>query len=422
MHILVIGSGGREHALCWRLKQSETTENLFCSPGNPGIAEVAECVALDSFTDIVAFCHAQVIGLVVIGPEQPLVDGLADLLEREGISVFGPSAAAAQLEGSKCFAKDLMHKYGIPTARYMRFDDPQAAISYIQAETAPLVIKADGLAAGKGVTVAQSDAEAIAAVEDCFSGKFGEAGSSIVIEERLEGEEASFFALCDGTTAIEFASAQDHKAVGEGDTGPNTGGMGAYSPAPIMDAAMRARVMKEIVFPTVSAMKQEGIPYKGVLFVGLMITRDGPKVIEFNCRFGDPETQVMLPRVEGDFAALLAGIARGGIVAQEVKLRDAHVLGVVMATKGYPGAYEKGSVIEGTEKLASLDGVTLFHAGTRRGRNCGRLKANGGRVLNVVAVAPTLKEAQRRAYEAVDRIEWPEGFCRRDIGWRAVGK
>lgn len=420
MHILVIGSGGREHALCWKLKQSPQCEALFCAPGNAGIAELAECVALEDEAATVAFAKDNAIDLVVIGPEQPLVDGLADALRGAGIAVFGPSKVAAEIEGSKGFSKDLCKNYNIPTAAYARFSQAEAAIAYLKGQSAPIVVKADGLAAGKGVTIAQTIDEAIAAVEACFEGAFGDAGHEVVIEAFLQGEEASFFALSDGTNVIEFASAQDHKAVGEGDTGPNTGGMGTYSPAPIMTEAMRAQVMEEIVRPTIAAMADMNRPYQGVLFVGLMITDKGPEVIEYNCRFGDPETQVMLPRVEGDLAEILLACAQGRLDEVDVTLSDTSALCVVMAANGYPAAYEKGTVIEGVEKAEALEGVTVFHAGTRRGRNCGKLKANGGRVLGVTAIAEDVKSAQAQAYKAVDSISWPDGFCRRDIGWRAV--
>lgn len=420
MNILVIGSGGREHALCWKLKQSQQCAALYCAPGNAGIAQDAECVTLEDHAATIAFAKEQSIDLVVVGPEQPLVDGLADVLREAGIAVFGPSAVAAEIEGSKGFSKDLCKQYNIPTAAYQRFTNAEAAHAYLQNQSAPIVIKADGLAAGKGVTIAQTIEEANAAVDACFEGAFGEAGHEVVIEAFLQGEEASFFALSDGEHVIEFASAQDHKAVGEGDTGPNTGGMGTYSPAPCMTDAMRAQVMEEIVRPTIAAMADMGRPYQGVLFVGLMLTDKGPEVIEYNCRFGDPETQVMLPRVEGDLAEILLACADGRLDEVDVSLSDTSAMCVVMAAEGYPGAYEKGTVIEGVGDAEALEGVTVFHAGTRRGRNCGKLKANGGRVLGVTAVSSDIKSARDQAYKAVDTIDWPEGFCRRDIGWRAL--
>lgn len=420
MNILVIGSGGREHALCWKLKQSSQCKTLYCSPGNAGIAQLAECRELPETSHMLDFCSAHEIDLVVIGPEQPLVDGLADVLRAEGIAVFGPSAAAAAIEGSKGFSKDLCQKYNIPTAAYGRFTDAISACDYVGTQGLPIVIKADGLAAGKGVTIAQTRQQARAAINDCFEGKFGAAGSEVLVEAFLQGEEASFFALCDGERAIEFASAQDHKAVGEGDTGPNTGGMGTYSPAPCMSEAMRARVMQEIVQPTIDAMKAEGAPYSGVLFVGLMLTQDGPQVIEYNARFGDPETQVMLPRLQGDLAKILMACAQGRLDEVEVKLSEQSAMCVVMAANGYPGEYKKGTPIEGIDYAEKIEGVTVFHAGTRKGRNCGKIKANGGRVLGVTAIADTIQDAHAQAYKAVDRIDWPDGFCRRDIGWRAL--
>ncbi len=420
MKILVIGSGGREHALCWRLAQSPSAEKIICAPGNAGIAQVAECVDISAHDDIVAYCKQEAIAYVVIGPEQPLVDGLGDALRAEGIAVIGPSSQAAQLEGSKDFTKKLCAKYNIPTAAYGTFDALEPALAYLREQGAPIVIKADGLAAGKGVTVAMELAEAEAALRDCFDGKFGDAGARVVIEEFLDGEEASFFALCDGERAVPMGSAQDHKRVGEGDTGPNTGGMGTYSPAPVVTADIETQVMEEMVQRAVDGMKADGMPYHGFLFAGLMIKDGKAKLIEFNCRFGDPETQVILPRIEGDFAADLAKAAKGELADVTFSLSDSAALCVVMAANGYPAAYEKGSVIEGIDAAEALEGVTVFHAGTRRGRNCGKLKANGGRVLGVTALADTLQAAQRQAYAAVDAIDWPEGFCRRDIGYRAL--
>lgn len=418
MKILVIGSGGREHALCWRLKESASAPQVFCTPGNAGIEQVATCVALETHQAIVDFCIEEKIVLVVVGPEKPLVDGLVDKLEARDIAVIGPSQKAAQLEGSKDFTKRLCRKYGIPTASSMTFDEPQGAIAYVQTQGAPIVIKADGLAAGKGVTVAMNTAQAVEAVELCFSGKFGDAGQRVLIEEYLEGQEVSFFALCDGDKAVELGSAQDHKRVGEGDTGPNTGGMGAYSPAPIMTESLRKQVMDEIILPTVNGMKADGMAYKGFLFAGLMMTEDGPKLIEFNCRFGDPEAQVILPRIEGDFALDLVQVAERGLRDKTFTLADQSALCVVMASNGYPDEYEKGSIIKGAEQ--TLENGVVFHAGTRRGRSCGKLKANGGRVLGVTAWADSLQAAQTQAYKMVDHIDWPEGFCRRDIGWRAL--
>jgi len=415
MHILVIGSGGREHALVHALKK---TAAVTCSPGNAGIAADAQCVALADNEAILDYCKNNRVELVVVGPEQPLVDGLADTLRAAGIAVFGPSAKGAQLEASKDFTKKLCDKYHIPTARYATFDNRTDAFEYIYTHGAPIVIKADGLAAGKGVTVAMSNKEAVAAIDDCFDGAFGAAGSRVVIEEFMEGEEASFFAICDGKSATLFASAQDHKRVGDGDTGPNTGGMGTYSPTPIMTVEMNARVMKEIIEPTMKGLIADGIPYIGVLFAGLMLTKDGPKLIEYNARFGDPETQSMLARFNGDLAALLMSCAQGNIDTSHLTLADDVAICVVMAAKGYPAAYEKGSVIRGLDVAAKVEGVSILHAGTAAQE--GEIIANGGRVLNIVATAPTIQTARTNAYEAIAKIDWQEGFCRTDIAWRAL--
>ncbi|MCW2315667.1 phosphoribosylamine--glycine ligase [Rhodoblastus acidophilus] len=421
MNVLLIGSGGREHALALALAKSPLLKKLFVAPGNPGTAQIAANVVLDvaDAQAVIAFCHVQHIGFVVIGPEQPLVDGLVDALEAAGIKAFGPSKQAARLEGSKGFTKDLCAKYNIPTGAYERFTDRAAALAYVREKGAPIVIKADGLAAGKGVTVAMTLAEAEKAVDDLFGGAFGAAGAECVIEEFLDGEEASFFALCDGDKALAFASAQDHKRVGDGDVGPNTGGMGAYSPAPVVTEAVAARVMAEIVAPTVAAMKAEGCPFKGVLFVGLMIGADGPKLIEFNTRFGDPECQVMLARLEDDLLSLLLACAEGRL-PQQVHLSSKTALTVVMAARGYPGAPKKGGVIARVAEAEGIGGVTVIHAGTKA--NGDRLVANGGRVLNVVALADSVAEAQTLAYRGVDALDFADGFCRRDIGWRALGR
>jgi phosphoribosylamine--glycine ligase len=419
MNVLLIGSGGREHALAWKLAASPMLTKLYAAPGNPGIAKEAELAALNiaDHAAVAAFCHEKKIDLVVVGPEAPLVAGIADDLRAAGIKVFGPSKAAARLEGSKGFTKDLCARQNIPTAVFGRFTAAEAAKAYVRDQGAPIVVKADGLAAGKGVTVAMTEAEALAAIDDCFSGAFGSAGAEVVVEEFLTGEEASFFCLCDGTTALPFGTAQDHKRVGDGDTGPNTGGMGAYSPAPVMTSEMVERTMKEIIEPTMRGMAKLGAPFSGVLFAGLMITPSGPKLIEYNTRFGDPECQVLMMRLKDDLLVLLEAAADGQLAHMSARWRDEAALTVVMAAKGYPGAPEKGSVIRGLEGAAS-DGVEIFHAGTaERG---GELIANGGRVLNVTASAKTVSEAQRLAYRAVDHIDWPEGFCRRDIGWRAV--
>jgi phosphoribosylamine--glycine ligase len=419
MNVLLIGTGGREHALAWKLAASPMLTKLFAAPGNPGIAKEAELVDLDiaDHAAVIAFCEAEKISLVIVGPEGPLVDGLADPLREKGIRVFGPSKAAAQLEGSKGFTKDLCAEYGIPTGAFGRFDNANDARAYLRGVGAPIVVKADGLAAGKGVTVAMTVEEAEAAIDACFDGAFGEAGAEVVIEEFLEGEEASFFCLCDGVHALPFGTAQDHKRVGDGDTGPNTGGMGAYSPAPVMTPDMIERTMKEIVEPTVRGMAARGTPFSGVLFAGLMITPDGPKLIEYNVRFGDPECQVLMMRLKDDLLVLLSGAADSQLGHLSARWRDEAALTVVMAAEGYPANPKKGSEIRGVD-AAATDGVEIFHAGTMEKQ--GKLVANGGRVLNVTAAARTVTEAQAKAYAAVDRIDWPQGFCRRDIGYRAV--
>ncbi len=419
MNVLLIGSGGREHALAWKIAASPLLTRLYAAPGNPGIAGEAELVQLspEDHGAIVAFCRERAIDLVVVGPEAPLVAGLGDRLREAGIRVFGGSAAAARLEGSKGFTKDLCARYGIPTAAYGRFSDAEAAKAYIRQNGAPIVVKADGLAAGKGVTVAMTLDEALAAIDACFDGSFGAAGAEVVVEEFLEGEEASFFCLCDGRTALPFGSAQDHKRVGDGDTGPNTGGMGAYSPAPVMTPEMVERTMKEIVEPTMRGMAEMGCPFSGVLFAGLMISEAGPKLIEYNVRFGDPECQVLMMRLKDDILVLMRAAADGQLAHMSVRWRDEAALTVVMAATGYPGTPQKGSVIRGVD-AAAVEGVEIFHAGTAL--KDGDLVAAGGRVLNVTATGRTVAEAQEKAYAAVDRIDWPEGFCRRDIGWRAV--
>jgi phosphoribosylamine--glycine ligase len=420
VNILLLGSGGREHALAWKIAASPLVDRLFCAPGNAGIAHEAECVGLDiaDHTAVIAFCRTHGIDFVVVGPETPLCAGIIDELEAAGIKAFGPSAAAARLEGSKGFTKDLCRANGIPTAAYERFDNADRAKAYARANGAPIVVKADGLAAGKGVVVAASLAEADAAIDLILGGDLGEAGAELVIEEFLDGEEASFFALCDGVNALPLASAQDHKRAYDGDKGPNTGGMGAYSPAPIVDDAMSARVMDEIVLPTLRAMTAIGAPYKGVLYAGLMIGADGPKLIEYNVRFGDPECQVLMPRLMSDLVPALLASRDGVLTSVDLRWYAEPALTVVMAAKGYPGNYAKGSVIQGLDAAAEVPGVEIFHAGTREER--GRIVANGGRVLNVSATGTTVSKARIRAYEAISRIDWPEGFYRRDIGWRAV--
>ena len=420
MKILLIGSGGREHALAWAISASPLCDTLFIAPGNPGTAHCGENVVVDiaDHAAVVAFCRLQGIHLVVVGPEGPLVAGIADDLRAAGIKVFGPSKAAAQLEGSKGFTKELCAEFGIPTAGFGRFSDAASAKAYVASQGAPIVIKADGLAAGKGVIMAQTLDEANEAIDMMFSGSFGAAGAEVVVEEWMVGEEASFFALCDGTHALALASAQDHKRVGDGDTGPNTGGMGAYSPAPVMTPTLTERVMAEIIRPTLAGMAKRGTPFQGVLFAGLMITAQGPKLIEYNTRFGDPECEVLMPRLKSDIVPALLAACDGVLDQGDLRCRDEAALTVVLAAKGYPAKPETGSVIQGVEKAEALDEVLVFHAGTKLSN--GDLVANGGRVLNVVALGKSVGEAQARAYEAVDKIDWPGGFCRRDIGWQAV--
>ena len=422
LNVLLIGGGGREHALAWKLKQSKLLDTLSCAPGNAGIDQIATCIPLD-ITDhaaVTRFCKDNSIGLVVIGPEAPLVGGLADDLEAAGIKVFGPSKAAAQLEGSKGFTKDLCAAHNIPTASYARFSNAREARAHVQSHTLPLVIKADGLAAGKGVIIAATAAEALQGIEACFSGTFGAAGAEVVIEEFLSGEEASFFALVDGATALPLPTAQDHKRAFDNDRGPNTGGMGAYSPAPIMTPELCARVMDEIVSPTVKAMSAAGTPFKGVLYAGLMIENGAPKLIEYNVRFGDPETQVLMLRLKSDLLPALLAVANGDLGGIALDWHDDPALCVVMATKGYPGAYERGSEIKGLDAAGSDPDVAIFHAGTKR--EGARILADGGRVLGVSARGQDIEQARDRAYAAVDKIDWPDGFCRRDIAWRAVAR
>ncbi len=420
MNVLLLGSGGREHALSWKMAASPLVSRLYCAPGNAGIAQEAECVALDpaNHAAVIAFCKDKGIGLVVVGPEAPLCAGIVDDLEAAGIKAFGPSKSAAQLEGSKGFTKDICRANDIPTAAYERFTAPDPAKDYVRKHVAPIVVKADGLAGGKGVVVAETVEQALQAVDMMFEGGLGAAGAEVVIEEFLEGEEASFFALCDGTTAIPLASAQDHKRVFDGDKGPNTGGMGAYSPAPVMTPEMTKRTMTEIIEPTLRAMAELGSPFKGVLFAGLMITSDGPKLIEYNVRFGDPETQVLMLRLMSDIVPALLASRDGVLKSFDLRWYDDAALTVVMAANGYPGDYKKGTVIGGLDEAGKVEGVQIFHAGTKA--DGGRILANGGRVLNVSAIGRSVAEAQKQAYAAVDRIDWPDGFCRRDIGRRAI--
>jgi phosphoribosylamine--glycine ligase len=423
MRILVVGSGGREHALCWAIAASPLCDKLYCAPGNAGIAAEAECVPIkvDEIDKLVEFAKAMKIDFTVVGPEAPLVAGLADKLRAAGIKTFGPSAKAAALEGSKAFMKELCAKYKIPTAAFQRFTEAGPAKAYVRKQGAPIVVKADGLAAGKGVVVAQTVEEAEAAIDAMLTAReFGAAGAEIVVEEFLEGEEASFFALVDGKTALPLASAQDHKTVGEGDTGPNTGGMGAYSPAPIVTDAMAGRIMAEIIMPTVTAMEAEGRPFKGVLFAGVMIGSKGPRLLEYNVRFGDPECQVLCLRLISDLLPALIAAADGVLANIHLRWRAETALTVVMAARGYPGAYQKGTEIRGLDRAGAMNDVVVFHAGTERSSD-GRILATGGRVLGVSALGKSVAEAQARAYAAVDQIDWPGGFCRRDIGWRAVG-
>ena len=420
MNILLLGSGGREHALAWKLAQSSLCDKLFASPGNPGVAQYAELVALE-ITDhaaVLDFCRARRIDLVVIGPEAPLVDGLADSLRGVGVPVFGPGKAAAQLEGSKAFTKELCARHAIPTAAFKRVTSAREGLAALDSFPIPVVIKADGLAAGKGVTVAMTRAEAETALAEIFDGRFGAAGAEAVIEEFMAGEEASFFALTDGHTVVPFGSAQDHKRVGDGDTGPNTGGMGAYSPAPVLTPLLEAEALERIVVPTVRAMAAEGMPYSGVLYAGLMLTNEGVKLIEYNCRFGDPECQVLMLRLEADLGELLLATAENRLATvQPPRFSADTALTVVMAAEGYPGTPKAGGAIAGIER-SEADGAKVFHAGTRL--EGGALVASGGRVLNVTARGASVGAAQAAAYAAVDMIDFAEGFCRRDIGWREV--
>jgi phosphoribosylamine--glycine ligase len=422
MRILVVGGGGREHALCWAIAASPLCDALYCAPGNAGIAQDAECVpiAADNVDELVSFATDQAIDLVVVGPEGPLVLGLVDRLDTLGIKAFGPRADAAMLEGSKGFMKDLCARHDIPTAAYRRFTDADEAKAYIRSQGAPIVVKADGLAAGKGVTVAQSVDEALDAVDQAMNDKaFGDAGTELVIEEFLPGEELSFFALVDGETALPLAGAQDHKAVGDGDTGPNTGGMGAYSPAPSLTEALEAEVMETIIGPTVRGMAADGYPYRGVLYAGLMLDGGRPKLLEYNVRFGDPECQVLMMRLRSDIVPALVAACDGALKNFDLRWSGEAALTVVLAANGYPESYDKGTEIRGLDAAAET-GATVFHAGTAADGD--RVLASGGRVLNVTACGADITTAQANAYAAVDAIDWPEGFCRRDIGWRAVAR
>jgi phosphoribosylamine--glycine ligase len=423
MNVLVIGSGGREHALCWALRGSQLCDRLFCAPGNAGIAEIAECVSVqaENVAGLVTFAVGHGIEFVIVGPEAPLVMGLVDRLEEAGILAFGPTAEAAAIEGSKGFMKELCERRGVPTAEYARFDEPDAAKEFILRHGAPLVVKADGLAAGKGVMVCHNENEAYAAIDRIMTERaFGEAGAQVLIEDFLTGEEVSFFALVHGERAIPLASAQDHKPALDGDQGPNTGGMGAYSPAPIVTEAVSDDIMARIILPVARGLAEDGRPYSGVLYAGLIFTNRGIKVLEFNARFGDPECQPLLLRLRSDLLTTLVACAEGRMDEIELAWHTDPALVVVMATHGYPGHYGRGSIIRGLDAARQVPGVTIFHAGTKLEN--GHVVANGGRVLGVAALADSIAEAQARAYEAVDRIDWPEGFCRRDIGWRAMGR
>ncbi|MGG5811345.1 phosphoribosylamine--glycine ligase [Falsiroseomonas sp. CW058] len=422
MRVLVVGGGGREHALCWKIAASPLLAKLWCAPGNPGIAEVADCVPIgaEDVPALVAFARERQVDLVVCGPEAPLTLGLADACAAAGLRCFGPGREAARLEGSKAFCKQVADAAGVPTAAWARFDDAGAARAHLRRHGAPVVVKADGLAAGKGVVVAATLEEAEAAVADIMESRIhGEAGASLVIEDCLVGEEVSFFALCDGTTALPLGAAQDHKRVGAGDTGPNTGGMGAYSPPPAFTPAMQDRVMAEIIRPTLAEMARRGTPFRGVLFAGLMLTAAGPKLIEFNVRFGDPECQALMLRLEGDLLPVLAAACDGTLGTATLRWGGAHSLVVIMAAEGYPGTPRRGTEIRGLDRAAAVPGARLFHAGTAR-REDGAVVAQGGRVLAVGGTGPTLGAARDAAYAAVDAIDWPGGFCRRDIGWRAL--
>ncbi|MCR9158413.1 MAG: phosphoribosylamine--glycine ligase [Rhodobacteraceae bacterium] len=420
MNILILGSGGREHALAWAVMQNPKCDRLIVAPGNAGIAMIAECAALDieDGGSVVTFAEENSIDFVIVGPEAPLAAGVADRLRDAGLLVFGPSAEAARLEASKSFTKEICAAANAPTAAYGHFTDAEAAKAYVREQGAPIVVKADGLAAGKGVIIAETVAEAEAAIDDMFGGAFGGAGAEVVIEEFMQGEEASFFVLCDGTDVLPIGTAQDHKRVGEGDTGPNTGGMGAYSPAPVMSDAVIAKAMNEIIKPTMAEMANRGTPFQGILFAGLMIENGQPRLVEYNVRFGDPECQVLMMRLGGQAFDLLHACAEGRLAEARVNWADDYALTVVLAAKGYPGSYEKGTVITGLDGLPEDSFHMLFHAGTSE--KDGQITATGGRVLNATARGATLQEARDKAYSMVDQVNWPDGFCRRDIGWRAL--
>ena len=420
MNILILGSGGREHALAWAVLQNPKCDRLIVAPGNAGIAKCAECASLDANDPdaVLAFASEESIDFIIIGPEAPLAAGVADLLMNAGFLVFGPTQAAAQLEASKAFTKEICDASGAPTAAWARFTDAASARAHVQANGAPIVVKADGLAAGKGVVVAMDQETALNAIDDMFDGAFGEAGAEVVLEEFMEGEEASFFVLSDGENVLPIGTAQDHKRVGEGDTGPNTGGMGAYSPAPVLTDALQAQVLDRIIRPTVAEMAKRGTPYTGVLYAGLMIKDGQARLVEYNVRFGDPECQALMMRLGGQILDLLLACAEGRLTETRAQFADDHAMTVVMAAKGYPGSYEKGSVIKGLDGLSEDSHQMTFHAGTTEVD--GAITATGGRVLNLTARGATLAEARDRAYAMADQIDWPEGFLRRDIGWRAL--
>ncbi|MBL9075445.1 phosphoribosylamine--glycine ligase [Tabrizicola sp.] len=422
MNILILGSGGREHALAWAVKQNPKCDRLIVAPGNAGTATLAENADIDILdgATVVTFCEENAVDFVIIGPEAPLAAGVADACRAAGLLTFGPSAAAARLEASKAFTKDICDACGAPTAAWARFTEAASARAYVQAQGAPIVVKADGLAAGKGVVVAMTEAEALAALDEMFGGSLGAAGAEVVIEEFMAGEEASFFILTDGTTALPIGTAQDHKRAFDGDTGPNTGGMGAYSPAPVLTEAIQKQAMDEIVLPAIAEMARRGTPYQGVLYAGLMIQDGKARLVEYNCRFGDPEAQVLMMRLGAQALDLMHACAEGRLTGARVNWADDHALTVVMAAKGYPGAYAKGSEIRGLDRCPEDSRHMVFHAGTVE--TDGRILANGGRVLNVTARGDTLEDARNRAYAMIDHLRWPEGFCRSDIGWRALRK
>ena len=420
MNILILGSGGREHALAWAVKQNPKCDRLIVAPGNAGIAMLAECADIDILDGavVVSFCEENAIDFVIVGPEAPLAAGVADAARAAGLLTFGPSAAAARLEASKAFTKEICDACAAPTAAWARFTEAAPARDYIRKQGAPIVVKADGLAAGKGVIVAMTEAEALAAIDDMFGGEFGAAGAEVVIEEFMQGEEASFFILTDGTTALPIGTAQDHKRAGDGDTGPNTGGMGAYSPAPVLTERIQQQAMDQIVLPTIREMARRGTPYQGVLYAGLMIENGKARLVEYNCRFGDPECQVLMMRLGAQALDLMLACAEGRLAEAQVNWAEDHALTVVMAAKGYPGPYEKGSLINGLDRMPEDSRHMVFHAGTAL--KDGLVTANGGRVLNFTARGASLEEAHHRAYAMIDLLDWPQGFCRSDIGWRAL--